>query len=228
MQKILLSFLICVLTGCSGSKKFQYNNPSYSGSISKSGLAYKVLSNEVILQEREIFVNKLNLDQQTILDTLTQWLNVSLEDSIHKKFASEEIISISIPEERFYPSENISLDENVYMSVKWPMQGKVINAEDEVPGTIVLFHEVTIGNNIGKDAIYNRKSDGKPIVENMEYLTVIVSYTIWDNMKQQFIQYGIEEATTLELLESKVDAATIKTLFEICLDKIAFNTNFSN
>ena len=88
------------------------------------------------------------------------------------------------------------LDERIFMKGKLPEQGITITTADgNVPPQILIIHEVIVGTDLKREnffdyALIHNESEEKREVQN---ISAIVSYTLWDNLKQRALFSAVDE-----------------------------------
>jgi hypothetical protein len=82
------------------------------------------------------------------------------------------------------------------MKGKLPEQGITITTADgNVPPQILIIHEVIVGTDLKREnffdyALIHNESEEKREVQN---ISAIVSYTLWDNLKQRALFSAVDE-----------------------------------
>jgi hypothetical protein len=94
------------------------------------------------------------------------------------------------------PEESQKLDSRIFMKGKLPEQGVVVKAPDgTIPPQILLIHEVIVGTDLKREnffdyALIHNETEDRRDVKN---ISAIVSYTLWDNVKQRSLFSAVDE-----------------------------------
>ncbi len=220
MRKALLLFAILIVA-CSG-KKWSASHPYFRASPSEA---------------EEIAVVGL---ERSIVVTRDKWFAKNLEiprDSVHaflrelaKSAFTRELSTTRYPKLVFFPDsvyesfpeDTERLDDRIFVKGRFPAQGKTVSLDGKTPRHLILVHEFTLGLDLSKDDFYdyaliNRESAEK---RTSEFLTVILSYTLWDNEKQRALYSAVSEVP-LKLSE-KISPSDISRISSAAADSLVF------
>jgi hypothetical protein len=123
------------------------------------------------------------------------------------------------------PVETIKLREKTFIKVKLPAQGTSLISNNIKPEIIFIVHEASIGINLNATRLYvhsegSNKNINEASATNLQSsLNIVLTYTIWDNLKQQFLQHGIIQTETP--FQETVTPNTIKGAFNSANFKIS-------
>jgi hypothetical protein len=95
-----------------------------------------------------------------------------------------------------FPEESQKLDDKIFIKGHFPEQGvSVKDAQGNIPPYILIVHEFIIGTDINREVFYDydlirQESAEKKTSKN---LSVILSYTLWDNENQRPLFSAVDE-----------------------------------
>ena len=86
-----------------------------------------------------------------------------------------------------WAEESIKLDEKIFIQGKFPAQNDTIFSEENKPyDYLILIHEWTLGADLDKNQFfdYSLKANEMDSKKQVKNLSIITSFTLWDNLKQ--------------------------------------------
>ena len=190
LTMLLLSTLL--LGGCAGSYHWSHKHPDYAkapyGELSVTGL-----QKAFVITRTKWFANRLDFGDSTQIKA-TALCAQAMERELRGGYSKLTVLPDSLLDSA--PEESQKLDERIFMKGKLPEQGVVINAPDgTVPPQILIIHEVIIGTDLKREnffdyALIHNETEQQRVVQN---ISAIVSYTLWDNIKQRPLFSAVDE-----------------------------------
>jgi len=187
-----LLILALSLAGCATSYHWSKRHPAYTrapyGEIAITGL-----DKAFVLTRTKWFANRLGYGDSTQVKATGFCSNVMAGE--FKKIYSRLSILPDTVLSRF-AEESLKLDDRIFIKGILPEQGvSVVDQNGKVPPMILLIHEVIIGTDLKREnffdyALIHNESEEKREVQN---ISAIVSYTLWDNLKQRPLFSAVDE-----------------------------------
>ena len=181
-----------LFSGCADSYQWSAKHPDYKqppyGELTITGL-----QKAFVLTRTKWFANRLDFGDSTQIKA-TEFCAKAMEKEFHGGYAKISVLPDSVLENA--PEESQKLDDRIFMKGKLPEQGiSVKNAAGETPPQILLIHEVIIGTDLKREnffdyALIHNEQEDKREVKN---ISAIVSYTLWDNLKQRPLFSAVDE-----------------------------------
>lgn len=194
-MKGALLLLSLILASCA-SKQWSASHPCYRESPSaQEEIAVLGLHHAVVITRDKWFAKHLQIPR----DSVYLLLGKQLEKAFIKELQSTRYPSLYIWPDSAYaklPEETQKLDEKIYIKGRFPAQGVSLQSpEGKTPKHLILIHECTLGLDLKKDYFFdytliNNEEEAK---RTSEALTIILSYTLWDNVKQRALYSAVAE-----------------------------------
>ncbi len=194
MRFALLLFAI-VLASCTG-KQWSASHPYYRESPkAEEEIGLLGLHQAVVITRDKWFSKKLEISRDSVYTVLGK----QVEDAFVRELRQMRYPELSVWPDSFYasfPEESQKLDERIYVKGAFPEQGVVLRGESgNAPKHLILIHECTLGLDLSKDAFFdyaliNREDSDK---RTSNALTIILSYSLWDNEKQRALYSAVAE-----------------------------------
>lgn len=186
VRGIFCLFLVFILCSCAviGSS---WNNswPTFKNPpLANSKIALVETKNVFTLMRAKWYSNKYSIDEIASYDYFG-----NISDSIVKVTLKNFYPGLKfLPAEmrKTFPEETIQFDKTIFLKGRFPEQGKSIKVAEEIPDYLLLIHEITLGTDLNKEEFFDyslkqNEMDTHKLVKNM---TVILTFTLWDNNKQ--------------------------------------------
>lgn len=195
MRCILVSLvfiLACALVGCGHSYHWSKTHPAYN-KAPYGELAVAGIQNAFVLTRTGWFAKRLDFGDSTQIKATAYCAQIML-DELRGGYSKLTVL----PEKALqqFPEESQKLDERIFMKGRLPEQGVVIkDSSGNIPPEILLVHEVIVGTDLKREdyfdyALIHNESQEKNIVKNV---SAIVSYTLWDNVRQRPLFSAVDE-----------------------------------
>ncbi|MBP5247712.1 MAG: hypothetical protein J6Z31_07625 [Fibrobacter sp.] len=194
-MKAALLLLSLILASCA-SKQWSASHPYYRESPSaQEEIAVLGLHHAVVVTRDKWFAKHLEIPR----DSVYLLLGRQVEEAFIRELQNTRYPNLSIWPDSLYeklPEETQRLDEKIFIKGHFPAQGvKLQNANGSAPKHLILIHECTLGLDLVKDNFFdytliNNEEEAK---RTSEALTVILSYTLWDNENQRALYSAVAE-----------------------------------
>jgi hypothetical protein len=181
-----------LFTGCASSYHWSASHPAYKqapyAEVSLTGL-----QKAFVLTRTKWFANRLGYGDSTQIKA-TEFCAKAMEREFHGIYSKLTVLPDSLIDKA--PEESQKLDDRIFMKGKLPEQGIVVKAPDgTTPPLILIIHEVIVGTDLKREnffdyALIHNESEEKREVQN---ISAIVSYTLWDNLKQRALFSAVDE-----------------------------------
>lgn len=113
-----------------------------------------------------------------------------------------------------FPEESIQLDRTISFKGRLPEQGSLVKVEGKAPDFLLLIHEITLGTDLDKNAFfdYALKQNEMDLHKPVENISVILTFTLWDNIRQRPLYSAVlEEHIPVKIAPKAGDVETILT-----------------
>jgi hypothetical protein len=185
--KVGLAIFALFIVACATTYQWSASHPYYSKAPQTSdSIALIGIDEAFVLTRDKWFANHLNISRDSIYHIAGQIMESSVTKSLQVFYKNLSLFPDSLY--LTFPEETQKLDERVFLRGRFPNQGiPVKKADGTTPTYLLLFHEFTVGLDLHREsffdyALINQEVSDKKTSEN---LTIIVSYTLWDNIKQR-------------------------------------------
>jgi len=174
MKFFILALFAFFLISCSQS--FTQTHKLYKGMPNKSeSIGYVELGDAFMLTRANWF------EKQDTLKMLTD----SIIFSELSKTGNFSIISEKSKES--FLRESMKMDKTIFIKTRLPEQSvEVENDDGAIPDYLFIIHEYTIGGDLAAENFYDYTKANLEMEQkkNVKNLSIIVTFTLWDNKKQ--------------------------------------------
>ncbi len=222
---ITLSTLLCTLTclSCSGSRT-TISHPGYSMIPKEESVALFPLKHTLIVHSQKSIAQQLNIQREYLHANLVSQLDSVITHTVTAAIAHPVEQIPDSAQALLLPNESFNLYGNTYVKGAWPAQGTAIQSTSKTTPHFILFlHEVNIGLGLTGPTLYDYTLSNKELEEVSEDLSIVITWSLWDNTKQQFTTIGYEESTRSSN-EFAVTIGSIKSLLKETLSAIIQRT----
>ncbi len=187
---VLLSALL--IAGCADSYRWTHRHPDYK-QAPYGELAVTGFKKAFVLTRTKWFANRLDYGDSTQLKA-TALCSKTMETELRGAYSKLTVLPDSVLDNA--PEESQKLDERIFMKGKLPEQGvQIADAHGKVPPRILIVHEVIVGTDLKREnffdyALIHNETEEQRTVKN---ISAIVSYTLWDNLKQRPLFSAVDE-----------------------------------
>ena len=181
-----------LFTGCASSYHWSASHPAYK-QAPYAEITLTGLQKAFVLTRTKWFANRLGYGDSTQIKA-TEFCAKAMEREFHGIYSKLTVLPDSLIDKA--PEESQKLDDRIFMKGKLPEQGIVVKAPDgTTPPQILIIHEVIVGTDLKREnffdyALIHNESEEKREVQN---ISAIVSYTLWDNLKQRALFSAVDE-----------------------------------
>lgn len=194
-QKLaLLFFTAFALASCAG-EHWNASWPTYRSAPGKNDSLAILLPGETFtLMRAKWFSNKLSIPEDSSYFLLGKLTDSLFFQSIQTYFSN----ALILPGEKrnSFPEETQKLDERIFIRGRFPAQGnKVQTAENLTPKYLLLINEWILGTDLDKRTFfdYAKTQIESPPKKAVENISVIMTWTLWDNLNQRPLHSSILE-----------------------------------
>ena len=208
---------MCILCGCSQSYRWQQSHPSYKKAPTDA-IAVTGLDEAFVVTRSSWFAKRLDISKDSIQTFTSHFCSKAFLDELSKSYASVTVL----PDAAFnhFPEESQKLDTRIFIKGHLPEQGIVVkDSAGNSPAYILIIHEFTLGTDLQRENFYDYAliHNEAPEKKTSQNLSAIVSYTLWDNMKQRPLYSAVNQIdqpnVKLTLADiSKIVASTVQQI----------------
>lgn len=183
----------CILWGCGTQSHWTRSHQGYK-QAPYGELAVTGIDNAIVITRSSWFAKRLEIGKDSIHAYLTAFCKKNLTDELHKAYPTLSVIPDTALSR--FAEESQKVDERIYIKGRIPEQGvEVKDGAGNIPSQILIIHEFIIGTDQKREsyfdyALIHNESAEKATSKNV---TAIVSYTLWDNLKQRALFNAIDE-----------------------------------
>jgi len=190
-MKFQLAFIFAFfLISC--SPNFSNSHKLYNGTPAKSeSMGYVELGSAFMLTRADWFAEKLNIQYDSIYSELEILTDSVIFDEIQKKWKSS---IISKEEREKFSKETLKMDKTVFIKTRLPEQGVEVQSDSgSIPNYLFIIHEYTIGGDLQAENFYDYTKANVEMSQTRKFknVSVIATWTLWDNKKQIPLRSGI-------------------------------------
>jgi hypothetical protein len=186
-----LAFIFALLLAAC-SPNFSNSHKLYSGAPAKSeSVGYVEIGSAFMLTRADWFAEKLNIQYDSIYSKLEVLTDSVIFDEIKKKWEAS-ILSRDAREK--FSRETLKMDKTIFIKTRLPEQGvEVPNDSGNIPNYLFIIHEYTIGGDLDAENFYDYTKANVEMSQKRKFknLSIIATWTLWDNKKQIPLRSGI-------------------------------------
>lgn len=178
-----LFLLLVGLTGCASSN-WSTQHPQFSPPSPQAHVAVQPLGDAFMLTQAPWFASQLGVSVDSIYGVLSRVADSSMILESKKTWPQAQFLDPRAPHS--FAPETQKLDETIYLKVRYPHQGQMFSVNGVIPDYLLLIHEYTIGTDLVKEKFYDYRlaNQEHQASKNPQKLSILLSYTWWDNHKQ--------------------------------------------
>lgn len=197
LYPVLAILWSAVLTSCS-SNPFVRHHPQKAAWIASPAIVAVYLPSDKLMVSRSAwFAGRTGWSESLLHDSLVALADKTLDEGL-RTYAFPGMLRLStISKSEWGPVEGRRVSEFVFVRGHFPPQGKKLQIEESTPQLVLFMHEVTLGLELGREKLYDiRRTHQISLTPTAppKYLTLVASWTLWDNLRQQSLSWGISEA----------------------------------
>jgi len=164
----------------------------YHGSPPKSeSIGYVELGEGFMLTRADWFAKKLNIHGDSIYSKLETLTDSIISGELQKSWG---LSVVSEKERGNFLKETLKMDKTVFIKTKFPQQGaEISNNKGNIPNYLFIIHEYTIGGDLEAENFYDYTKANVELASRNKFknLSIIATFTLWDNKKQLPLKSGI-------------------------------------
>lgn len=177
------------------------------------------IQNAFILTRAKWFSNRLEIPMDSIHQYTEDLIQSTFVNEFKKHYPQTFIFSDSI--QKNWSEESQKLDKVIFLKGRFPDQGVVIKKDNnEAPPYLFILHELMIGTDLDRNLYfdYTKGREEIEIKSTVKKITFIISYTLWDNLKQRPLVSSvieIQDPFSKALTSSQLEQITQKAVHKI-------------
>lgn len=178
--------LCTVLLASCASNRWNVSHPHYKQApTAADSIAILGVTESFVITRDKWFANHLDISR----DSLYPFMNGIIQPTLLKTLSGTFRSLYVLPDSLFlkFPEESEKVDEHVYFKGHFPIQGKPFrDGNGYAPPYLLLIHEFILGLDQHRENYYDYTQTQKeaPETRTADNLTIIMSYTFWDNARQ--------------------------------------------
>lgn len=190
---LMIAILACALMGCSQTYHWAKKHPDYK-QAPYGELAVAGVQNAFVLTRTGWFSKRLEVGSDSMQIKGTQFCAQAMLNELKAAYNKLNVLPENVLASA--PEESQKLDERIFMKGKLPEQGIAVqDSTGNIPPVILLVHEVIVGTDLKREnyfdyALIHNESQERTTAQNV---SAIVSYTLWDNIKQRTLFSAVDE-----------------------------------
>jgi hypothetical protein len=183
-------------------------HPAYAPPEADSKIAFVDLGSGFILMRPDWFASGLGIPKDSVHTVLERTMNTLLLAGARTRFPGTVTLPASARQN--FLAETQKLDDEVYVKTKLPPQGIALAAPDTLDALLIV-HECTLGADLNALDFYDYTKANAETSQTMRAhkLSLVATWTVWDNRKQLPLVSGISEAG-VELKDGKASMVAIQ------------------
>jgi hypothetical protein len=201
------------------SQSFTNSHKFYSGAPNKTqSVGIVELGDAFMLTRASYFAEKLNIHGDSIYNKLEILTDSVIFSELSKNWNS---IAISKKDRENFSKETLKMDKTIFIKTRFPEQGMEIGN----PNYLFIIHEYTVGSDLEAENFYDYTKANVEMVQKKKFenLSIIATFTLWDNKKQIPLRSGIISAKTPiknDVFNMDIFVKTTKQAVAECLKKL--------
>lgn len=192
---IVVACLAAVIAACSGGGNWNASWPSYRIPPAKADAVALLGPGDVFtLMRAKWYSNKFGVPEDSTYAYFGR-----LADSVFRQTLSHSYTNLAYLDEalrKTFPEETQKLDDRIFIKGHFPEQGEVVGGEAP-PKFIILIHELTLGADLDRKTFfdYSLTQNEAPQKKAVENITIIMTFTLWDNLRQRPLYSSVVEVS---------------------------------
>ncbi|MCL2102144.1 MAG: hypothetical protein FWH22_10590 [Fibromonadales bacterium] len=185
-----LAIIAFFLISC--SPNFTNSHKLYKGIPAKNeNIGYVELGDAFMLTRADWFSKKLDMQNDSIYSKLETLTDSIVFSEIQKTWTPS---IVQKKEKENFSRETLKMDKTVFIKTRFPQQGiEISDSKGNVPDYLFIIHEYTIGGDLDAQNFYDYTKANLEMEQkrNFKKLSIIATFTLWDNKKQIPLRSGI-------------------------------------
>lgn len=192
MSRLPLAVALLFLGACS-TTRWEAVHPQFRLPAQNEQIALVPLGDAFILTRANWFAQQLGIPADSVHEQLARLTDTLFLAGIRSQWPDIQITSDTL--RKSFAHESQKLDEKIFLKVQFPHQGQVLQAMGGTPGYLLIVHEYTLGLDLKREQFYDYRLANLETApsKTVNQLSLLVSYTLWDNQRQTPLYSGISE-----------------------------------
>ncbi|MGL1903704.1 MAG: hypothetical protein OCC49_16325 [Fibrobacterales bacterium] len=198
MRTLLITFtlyltLSLIVSSCASQSSISH--PGYSTIPKNTTIGIVPLKYNLIIQDYKIIARKLNIPEKFLHDSLAPIINNTIQKSTIAALAHPIITLPDSITKLLDRPESMKIHNNTYVKAAWPAQGTAIAIDSSTTPDLIFFvYECTLGYDLSGEELFDYTLSNKEGNSNADHLSIVMSWSLWDNNRQHYISYGYADA----------------------------------
>lgn len=218
--RLLLALMALIALGACSSTHWSASHPDFSALPAHEAIGMQPLGESFMLTRPAWFSEQLAIPADSIHERLGN-LSDSVFVATFRSVSQHSIQTIAPLPEAAFASETQKLDDKIYLKVRFPHQGIVMTNEGKaIPRYLLLIHEFTWGTDLRREQFYDYRLANQELVASRhpQSLSLIVSFTLWDNARQIPLYSSIAESQLPIVNEKPVPSQFLQATAAVAAD----------
>ncbi|MDR1759088.1 MAG: hypothetical protein LBR60_01020 [Fibrobacter sp.] len=181
-------------------------HPQYRQAVRSSDTVALIgFENAFVLTRDAWFARHLEISRDTIFQVTEKLTDSVFRRALQKHFTQLSVFPDSL--EKTFIDESVKLSDHIFLKIKVPGQGQKLSADSLSPPFLLIIHEFIIGTDLLRENYfdYTLAQQESETRRNPDNLSLIMTYTLWDNFKQRALLSSAVEVQLSILGEPKLD-----------------------
>jgi len=216
-----LILIAALLVSC--SQNFTQTHKMYKKApVQGESIGFVELGSAFMLTRADWFAEKLNLQNDSVYNQLETFSDSIIYSELSKTGAYSVV---SGKERNSFSRETLKMDKTIFIKTALPEQGvEVSNNNGTVPDYLFILHEYTIGGDLDAENFYDYNKANLEMTQKKKFknLSIIATFTLWDNKRQIPLRSGVVSSQTpvKEDFNINVFSEATKRVVAECLKKL--------
>ncbi len=171
--------------GCA-SPHWSAVHPQYREAVRASDTVALIgFESAFVLTRDAWFAKRFEIPRENIFEATETLSDSVFRNALKKHFTHLSVFPDSL--EKTFLDESVKLSDHVFLKIKVPGQGEKLSADSLSPPFLLIIHEFILGTDLLRENYFDytlahQESETRRQPEN---LSLIMTYTLWDNFKQR-------------------------------------------
>ena len=191
--RLLWLLLLSLLVSCGGTR-WEVAHPRYQLPPPDASIAVVALGEAFMLTRPAWFSAQLGIPADSVHARLASLTDSLLLARTHSRWPKAQTAPSSLRKD--WARESQKLDETIYLKTLFPHQGKPLFVNGQSPDFLLLIHEYTLGGDLRREQFYDYRQANQETgsTKDVAQLSVLISFSLWDNRLQIPLYSGLAES----------------------------------
>ena len=174
------------------SQNFTNSHKFYSGPPAKTeNVGVVQLDDAFMLTRPSWFAEKLNMQADSIYYKLEKLTDSIILSELAKIW---NVSAVSKKDREKFSKETLKMDKTIFIKTSFPEQGVEIGSSNY----LFIIHEYTVGGDLQAENFYDYTKANVEMSQKKKFkdLSIIATFTLWDNKRQIPLRSGIISVQT--------------------------------